>query len=78
MRRDPRVAVNVVDPADAFRIATVRGRVVAVTTDGADRQLDQLARKYVGAATYPWRTPGETRVLLQIVAESIHATGLDE
>ena len=78
VRRDLRVAVNVVDPANAFRIATVRGRVVAVTTDGADRQLDQLAQKYVGAETCPWRTPGETRVLLQIVVESIHATGLDE
>ncbi len=29
VRRDPRVAVNVVDPDDAWRLAMVRGRVVA-------------------------------------------------
>ena len=28
VRRDPRVAVNVVDPTNAWRIAMVRGRVV--------------------------------------------------
>ena len=30
VRRDPRVALNVVDPTNAFRIASVRGQVVDV------------------------------------------------
>src|SRR3954452_12317814 len=41
VRRDPRVAVNVVDPANAWRIAMVRGRVAEVTTAGADQLIDQ-------------------------------------
>ena len=47
IRRDPRVAVNVVDPDNAWRLAMVRGRVVEVTTEGADRLIDELAKKYL-------------------------------
>src|SRR2546430_15877031 len=43
VRRDPRVAVNVVDPANSWRIAHVRGRGGEVTAGGADRHIDQLA-----------------------------------
>ena len=48
VRRDPRVALNVVDPTNAWRIASVRGRVVDVTTEGADQLIDELAKKYLG------------------------------
>ncbi len=40
IQRDPHVAVNVVDPANAWRIAMVRGRVVDVTTASADQLID--------------------------------------
>src|SRR5207248_11570052 len=78
VRRDPRVAVNVVDPANAWRIANVRGRVVEVTTEGADRHIDQLAHKYLGAETYPYRRPGQVRIILKIAADKINQIGLDE
>jgi PPOX class probable F420-dependent enzyme len=78
VRRDPRVAVNVVDPTNAWRITSVRGRVVEMTTAGADQLIDQLAKKYIGADTYPFRQPGEVRVTLKIAAERINAAGLDE
>src|SRR5437016_10934208 len=78
VRRDPRVAVNVVDPANAWRIASVRGRVVEVTTEGADRHIDQLARKYLGTETYPFRRPGQVRIILKIAAAQINVIGLAE
>ena len=78
VRRDPRVAVNVVDPTNPWRIANVRGRVVEVTTQDADRHIDQLARKYLGVETYPRRTPGQVRIILKIAAEKINTIGLDE
>ena len=78
VRRDPRVAVNVVDPANAWRIASVRGRVVEVTTEGADRHIDELARKYLGAQTYPFRRPDQVRIILKIAADKINAIGLDD
>src|SRR5690242_2435288 len=47
VRRDPRVAVQVIDPANDHRLFSVRGRVTEVTTDGADALIDQLAKKYI-------------------------------
>ncbi len=78
VRRDPRVAVNVVDPANAWRIATVRGRVVDVTTAGADQLIDQLAKKYLNEDTYPFRQPEEVRIILKILPEKINEIGLEE
>jgi len=69
VRRDPRVAVNVVDPTNAWRLAMVRGRVVDVTTAGADQLIDQLAKKYLNEDTYPFRRPEEVRITLKILPE---------
>ena len=78
IRRDPRVALNVVDPTNAFRIASVRGQVVDVTTEGADQLLDELAKKYLDEDTYPFRQPGEVRLTLKIAPEKINEMGLEE
>ena len=66
LRRDPRVAVNVVDPGNAWRLAQIRGRVVDVTTEGADDHIDELAQKYLGVERYPFRQPGQVRVKVTI------------
>ncbi len=78
VRRDPRVALNVVDPTNAWRIAMVRGRVVDVTTEGADRLIDELAKKYLNEDRYPFRQPGEVRLTLRIAPEKISEMGLEE
>jgi PPOX class probable F420-dependent enzyme len=78
VRRDPRVAVNVVDPAHQWRVAMVRGRVVDVTTVGADQLIDQLAKKYLNEETYPFRRPEQVRVTLKILPEKINEIGLEE
>ncbi len=78
VRRDPRVAVNVVDLANAWRVAMVRGRVVEVTTAGADQLIDQLAKKYLNVDNYPFRRPEEVRITLKILPERINEIGLEE
>jgi PPOX class probable F420-dependent enzyme len=78
VRRDPRVAVNVVDPNNAWRLASVRGKVVDVTTDGADDLIDRLAQKYLGQDKYPNRRPDEVRVTLKIAPEKVNEVGLDD
>src|SRR5579859_7895250 len=45
LQHDPRAALIVVDPSDAYRWLAVSGRA-ELTTDGADDQIDKLARKY--------------------------------
>lgn len=78
VRRDPRVAVQVFEPNNDYRIFSVRGRVVEITEDGADAMIDRLAKKYLGVDTYPMRQPNEVRVLLKILPDKvIMAQGLD-
>jgi PPOX class probable F420-dependent enzyme len=78
VRRDPRVAVNVADPTNAWRIAMVRGRVVEVTTEGAVEQIDRLAKKYLGQETYPFHRPDRVRTAIKISPEKINEIGLEE
>ena len=73
VRRDPRVALDVISAEDPYRMATVRGRVVEITTDGADDHIDKLAKKYLGQDKYPFRSPGEQRLILKIEPERVTA-----
>ncbi len=73
VRRDPRVAVAVQDPDNPYRYLEIRGRVVEITEEGADAHIDKLAKKYLGLDKYPYRTPGEVRVMYKIRVE--HAYG---
>ena len=73
VRRDPRVALDVISQEDPYRMATVRGRVVEITTDGADDHIDKLAKKYLGQDKYPFRSPGEQRLILKIEPERVTA-----
>ena len=75
VRRDPRVAVAVIDPDNPYRYVEVRGKVVEITEQGADAHIDQMAKKYLGQDKYPFRQPGERRVLYKIVIEHAHAYG---
>lgn len=71
IRRDPRVAVSVTDPEQPYKMLSVRGRVTEITTQGADEHIDKLAKKYLGKDTYPFRQPGEVRVIYRIEPEAV-------
>jgi PPOX class probable F420-dependent enzyme len=77
VHRDPRVAVNVFDPSNQWRLGNVRGRVVEVTTQGADAHIDQLGKKYRGWDTYPYKDADNPRVILRIAPERVHEVGLE-
>jgi len=74
--RDGRVALTVVDPQDPYRWLSVSGTATLVD-DGADDQIDRLAKKYIGKDTYPFRVPGERRVTVRIALEKLDGRGLD-
>lgn len=75
MRRDPRVTIAISDPDNPYRYLEVRGKVVEITENGADAHIDKLARKYLGADRYPYRQPGEVRVIYRIEPERITSMG---
>jgi PPOX class probable F420-dependent enzyme len=76
LERDPRVSVLVADPNDMYKWVSIDGRA-ELTEQGADAQIDKLAKKYLGKDEYPWRNPEETRVTVRITPEHVTATGLD-
>jgi PPOX class probable F420-dependent enzyme len=75
--RDPRVSLLVLDPNDPYRWVALNGHA-ELTEDGADEQIDKLAKKYLGKDTYPWRNPEETRVSVRITPERVDASGFDD
>src|SRR5713226_4093109 len=66
LQNDKRVAVEVVDPADPWKVLSVTGRVVAMEHAGADAHIDKLAKKYLGKDSYPFRKAEEKRIILRI------------
>ncbi len=75
MRRDPRVSVALMDPDNPYRYLEVRGRIVEITEDGADDHINRMAKKYLGLDQYPYRQPGEVRVLYKIAPEGFSSMG---
>lgn len=75
MRRDKRVALSVQDPDNPYRYLEIRGNVDDITENGADADIDSLAKKYLDKDKYPFRAPGEVRVIYKIRPEKISRMG---
>ena len=76
LERDPRISLLVVDPENTYRWVSVSG-TAELTTEGADGQIDRLAKKYLGQDEYPWRNPEEERITVRITPEHVDASGFD-
>ena len=75
VRRDPRVSISIMDPENPYRYMAIRGRVVEITQKGADEHINSLTQKYIGQPVYPYRQPGEVRVIYKIEPERVSAMG---
>lgn len=73
--RNRSVALSIQDPDNPYRYLEVRGRVEEITEEGADQHIDRMAKKYMGVDTYPYRRPGEVRVLLKIKPKRVSHMG---
>jgi PPOX class probable F420-dependent enzyme len=71
MRRNKEVALSIQDPDNAYRYLAIQGQVVQITEAGADAHIDALAKKYLGKDKYPFRAPGEVRVIYKIRPDKI-------
>lgn len=75
LRRDPRVSLCIMDPENPYRYLEIRGRVAEITEQGADTHIDRLAKKYLNLDEYPYRQPGEVRVIYKIEPEQTAGLG---
>jgi PPOX class probable F420-dependent enzyme len=73
-RRDPRVALSIIDFHDPYKEAQLRGRVVERRADGDFRYADAVSHKYIDKP-FPFRSP-EGRVALVIEIEKQRYTKL--
>jgi PPOX class probable F420-dependent enzyme len=71
LTRDPRVAISIVDAANPYQPLTIKGRAVRLTEEGADAHIDLLAKRYLDEDVYPFRQPGEVRVLVRIEPDRV-------
>jgi PPOX class probable F420-dependent enzyme len=76
LEKDPRASLLVIDPQDAYKWVAVDGKA-ELTTEGADPQIDKLAKKYLDKDEYPFRQEGEQRVTVRITPEHVSASGFD-
>jgi len=75
MRRNKKVALSIQDPDNPYRYLEVRGEIVEITEIGADAHIDTLAKKYLDKDKYPFRQPGEVRVIYKIRPEKTSTMG---
>jgi PPOX class probable F420-dependent enzyme len=73
-RRDPRVALSIVDFHNPYEEVQIRGRVVERRPDSDFKSMDPVSHKYTGKP-FPFRSP-EGRVALVIEAEKVRYTKL--
>ena len=75
LAREPRVALSITDPDNSYRYLGIQGRVVEMTETGGDAHIDKMAKKYLGKDSYPFRAPGEVRLVVKISPDKVHTNG---
>jgi PPOX class probable F420-dependent enzyme len=74
IRRDPRVIISVQDRTDPQAYAVLHGKA-RITDQGADAQIDKLAKRFMGVEKYPFRAPNEKRLMVRIAVDRIGGAG---
>jgi PPOX class probable F420-dependent enzyme len=75
LARDPRVTMTVQNMENPYEYVEIRGRVAECTQEGADEHIDALAQKYLGQDTYPYRQPGEVRLMITVEPQYVRVRG---
>ena len=75
MRRDPRVLLSVQDRDEPQQYLLIHGRVTEITAEGADEHIDMLSGRFLGLDSYPFRQPGEQRLIVRIAADRLAGLG---
>ena len=74
LRRDPRIIISAQDRNDPQSYMAFHGHA-SVTEAGADEQIDKLAKRFLGVDKYPFRRPGEKRLVVRVKVDRIGGFG---
>ena len=74
MKKDPRIALAISNAENPYQYIEIRGKVVDITREGADEQINRLSNRYIGQ-DYPYNKPGDVRVSVKIAVEKVLGMG---
>lgn len=78
LRNNPDVAISMISHANPYESLLIQGKVVEMTGEGAEEGIDALAKRYLGVDSFPFRRPGDVRVIVKIRPEKVHHRGKEE
>ena len=64
--RDPRVSISVVDHDNPLNMTTIKGEVIEIIPDYDYIHTNKLTKQYMGIDEYPFKRPGEKRIIFKI------------
>ena len=71
LRKAKTATVTLMADGNPYEYVAVTGRLAEDTHDGADEDIDFLAKKYIDADSYPFRQEGEQRILFTLKPERV-------
>ena len=71
VKKDPRVAVSVVDHNNPLSMTTIKGKVVDIIPDYDYFHINKLTKQYMGISEYPFKKENEKRIIFKIKPEKI-------
>jgi len=71
LKRAGRATVVAMADSNPYEWVAVEGELTEATTDGADPDIDRLAKKYLGVDSYPYRRPEEQRISFRLRPQRI-------
>lgn len=72
LRRAGTATITLMAEGNPYEYVSVTGRLTEDTHDGADEDIDFLAKKYIDADSYPFRKDGEQRILFKLRPERVN------
>jgi PPOX class probable F420-dependent enzyme len=71
LRKAGTATVTMMADGNPYEYVSVTGRLAEDTHEGADEDIDRLAKKYIDADSYPFRQEGEQRILFKLRPERV-------
>jgi PPOX class probable F420-dependent enzyme len=70
LRRDPKIIISVQDHNNPQAYLIVHG-TATMTEAGADAHIDKLTKRFLGVDKYPYRQPGEKRMMVRVAVDRL-------
>jgi len=71
LRKAGRATVTMMADGNPYEWVSIRGKLVEDTQEGADEEINMLAKKYIDEDVYPWKGPDEVRVRFALEPEKV-------